>query len=126
MSKEITTEQLQEKIGELTAAISNIFSDHLGDDKYSCYINVAWEQQVKGLSDPTQRIILVSTPEAEGVPSYENISSLTKSLATDPFLNHVIIYNFTNNLLASYMPSDTTKVKELGKFKHINSNEGVN
>ena len=126
MSKEITTAQLQEKIGELTSAISSIFSTHLGEDKYSCYINIAWEQQVKGLSDSTQRIILVSTPEAEVVPSYENISSLTKSLATDPFLNHVIIYNFTNSLLASYMPSEATNVKELGKFKQINSNEGVN
>ena len=126
MSKEITTEELQNKVGELTAAISDLLSKKLGEETYSCYINITWDQPVQGMPDSTQRICLVSTPETDNVPSYDDISALTKSLAADPFLNHVIIYNFTNHLLSTFMPADMANVKNLGKFKHINSGEGVN
>ena len=126
MSKELTTEELQNKVGELTAAISDIFSKQLGEDSYSCYINIAWTQPVKGISDPIQHISLVSTPEVDGASSYESISPLTTSLAADPFLNHVIIYNFTNNLLSTFISSDSNNVKTIGNFKYINSGEKVN
>lgn len=125
--KVLSTAELKDKIGELTAELSGLLDSSLGEEQYSIYINIAWDQPVAEQPNTFQRICLVSTPgNNEEPPTLENISELSKSLAADPFLNHVIIYNFTNTLLSNFVPADGATVKTMGKFKHTNSVGGIN
>lgn len=125
--KPLTTEELQNRVGQITAQLSSLFDNALGEDSYSCYVNIAWNKAIVGVPDAVQRICLVSTPEGpSGDSQYESIAELSKSLSSDPFLNHVIIYNFTNTLLSNFVPTDDITIKPLGKFKYTSSLEGVN
>lgn len=127
MSKTLSTEELKNRIGELTSELSSLLDTRLGEEKYSVYINIAWDQPVIEQPNTFQRICLVSTPGSQDEPpTLENISELSKSLAADPFLNHVIIYNFTNTLLSNFVPANGSTVQTMGKFKHTNAVEGVN
>lgn len=63
--KTLTTEELQNKVGQLTAEIAELFDKALGEESYSCYVNIAWEQPVTSQPETTQRICLVCTPETD-------------------------------------------------------------
>src|ERR1035438_6268300 len=98
--------------------VSTLLNKHLGEDSFSCYINLVWDKPITENQNSYHSIHALTHPEDED-KTKEMIENLSLSLYEDPFVtgsdSHRTVASFLENNYNTNMEETEQRFKVTGE-----------